>query len=75
MLRLLEDTGPYRILDVRVGRCSIERERYRWRVLERDGRLADASSHSYATEAEAFRAGNAAARTIRKSGRLKTARH
>lgn len=62
------ETAPYRLLDVKVDRCSLERHRYRWRVLERDGRLAAASSHSYATEAEAFRAGNAAARAIRRAG-------
>ena len=63
-----QQTEPFRLLDVKVARCSLEQHRYRWRVLEQDGRLADASSHSYPTEAEAFRAGNAVARAIRKAG-------
>ena len=61
-------TEPYRLLDVRVLRCAADRSRFRWSVRERDGRIVEASPHSYATEAEAFRAGNAAARAIRKRG-------
>ena len=59
---------PYRLLDVRVLRCTSDRSRFRWSVRERDGRIVEAGLHSYATEAEACRAGNAAARAIRKRG-------
>ena len=62
-----QQTEPFRLLDVKVARCSSEQDRYRWRVLEEGGRLAAASSQSYATDAEAFRAGNAAARAIRRA--------
>src|ERR1043166_7275229 len=61
-------TGPYRLLDVRVLPCASDRSRFRWSVRERDGRIAKTALHSFATEAEAFRAGNAAARDIRKQG-------
>ena len=61
-------TEPYRLLDVRVLRCASDRSRFRWSVRERDGRIVEAGANSYATEAEAFRAGNAAARAIRKRG-------
>jgi len=60
-------TQAYRLLDVKVACCSSERNRFRWRVLERGGQLVGAGSQSYSTEAEAFRAGNAAARAIRKA--------
>ena len=59
-------TEAYRLLDVRVLRCASDRSRFRWSVRERDGRMVETGSHSYATEAEAIRAGNAAARAIRK---------
>jgi hypothetical protein len=72
---VLYQTASYWLLDVKVVRCSLERHRYRWRVLDRDGRLVGAASHSYATEPEAFRAGNAAARAIRKAIRVPAARH
>ena len=55
----------YRLLGVKVVRCATECHRFRWRVLC-DGQLVGYSSQSYSTEAEAFRAGNAAARAIRK---------
>ena len=58
-------TEDYRLLDVKVVRCASERHRFRWRVLC-DGQLVGYSSESYSTEAQAFRAGNAAARAIRK---------
>ena len=61
-------TETYRLLDVRVLRCTLDRSRFRWSVRERDGRIVGASLQSHATEAEAFRAGNAAARAIRKRG-------
>ena len=60
-------TEDYRLLDVKVVRCASECHRFRWRVLC-DGQLVGASSQSYLTEAEAFRAGNAAARAIRRPG-------
>ena len=59
---------PYRLLDVRVLRCASDRSRFRWSVRERDGRIVGTGPLSYPTEAEAFRAGNAAARAIRKRG-------
>ena len=62
-------TEGYRLLDVKVVRCASEHHRFTWRVLECDGRrLVGSSSQSYLTEAEAFRAGNAAARAIRRAG-------
>ncbi len=60
-------TEPYRLLDVKVLRCASDRNRFRWSVRERDGRMVE-TGPSYATEAEAFRAGNAAARAVRKRG-------
>ena len=65
-----QPTEPYRLLDVRVLRCASDRNRFRWSVRERDGRIVEAGPNSYATEAEAFRAGNAAARAIRKRGQV-----
>jgi len=65
---LQHPTEPYRLLDVRVLRCASDRTRFRWSVRERDGRIVETGLHSFATEAEAFRAGNAAARAIRKRG-------
>jgi hypothetical protein len=70
-----QQTEPYRLLDVEVVRCLLEPHRYRWRVLEQGRRLAGASSQSYATEAEAFYAGNAAARAIRRAGGVRATRH
>jgi hypothetical protein len=72
--RFRDQTTSYWLLDVKVIRCSLERDRYRWRVLDRDRSLVGAASHSYATEPEAFRAGNAAARAIRKAIRVPAAR-
>jgi len=57
---------PYRLLDVKAARCPSDRDRFGWMVRENDGRLVGSSERTYATEAEAFRAGNAAARAIRK---------
>ena len=65
MQNAARQTEDYRLLDVKVVRCASERHRFRWRVLC-DGQLVGYSSQSYSTEAEAFRAGNAAARAIRK---------
>jgi hypothetical protein len=67
-------TEPYRLLDVRVLRGASDRGRFRWSVRERDGRVVEAGTHSYATEAEAFRAGNAAARAVRKRAQVPAGR-
>ena len=53
------------LLDVKVVRYASERHRFRWRLLC-DDYLVGYSSQPYSTKAEAFRAGNAAARAIRK---------
>jgi hypothetical protein len=67
MQNTARQTEAYRLLDVKVVRCASECRRFRWRVLC-DGQLVGSSSQSYLTEAEAFRAGNAAARAIRRAG-------
>jgi hypothetical protein len=59
-------TESYRLLDVKVLRCTSNRSRFRWGVRESDGQLIELALNSYSTEAEAMRAGNAAARAIRK---------
>jgi hypothetical protein len=61
-------TETYRILDVRVSKSATDRNRYEWRVLESDGKLIEASTLTYATDQDAMRAGNAAARKIRHLG-------
>jgi len=58
---------PYRLLTVRVKRCPDDPQSFRYYVLEKDGQMAGGSIQSYASEAEAFRAGNAAARAIRRA--------
>jgi hypothetical protein len=67
MKNAARQTEDYRLLDVKVVSCASECHRFRWRVLC-DGELVGSSSRSFSTEAEAFRAGNAAARAIRKAG-------
>jgi hypothetical protein len=62
------NSEAYRFLDVRVRRCPLTAARFRWQVLEEDGQLIEVAARSYDTEAEAKRAGNAAARHIRKTG-------
>src|ERR1051325_11311250 len=57
---------PHRLLTVRVKRCVEHPQRFRDSVLEKNGALAETSSRSFASEAEAIRAGNAAARAIRR---------
>jgi hypothetical protein len=59
---------PYRFLDVRVRPCSLDATQFRWQVLEDDGRIVEVAPRSYASDAEARRIGNAAARSIRKTG-------
>jgi hypothetical protein len=61
---------PYRFLDVRVRAVSDAADgcRWNWQVLEKNGELIEAASQSYDTEVIALRAGNAAARAIRKRG-------
>jgi hypothetical protein len=67
MVRRME-ANPYRLLEMKVRRCTLDRRRFRWGVQEVDGRVVGSALSSYATEAEATRAGNAAARTIRRNG-------
>ena len=62
------DPSSYRLLVVRVKRCLREPHRFRFFILEKDGSMAGSSTETFASEAEAFRAGNAAARTIRRKG-------
>jgi hypothetical protein len=64
----LMNSEPYRFLDVRVRPCPLTATQFRWQVLEEDGQLVEMAARSYGTEAEARRAGNAAARHIRKTG-------
>ena len=67
MVRRME-AKPYRLLEMKVRRCTLDRHRFRWGVHEVDGRVVGSALSSYATEPEATRAGNAAARTIRRNG-------
>jgi len=62
---------PYRFFDVRVRGVSDAAGgwRWSWRVFENCGELIETASLSYDTEPAALRAGNAAARAIRKRGR------
>jgi hypothetical protein len=63
------EAKPYRLLNVMVRRCTLNRDRFRWGVHEEiDGRLVGSALGSYATEREATHAGNAAARAIRRAG-------
>jgi hypothetical protein len=63
MKQPLSSMRAYRYLDVRV---RLYDGGYRWNVLEDDGRLIETGLPSYDTEIKARRAGNAAARAIRK---------
>ena len=63
----LSQRQQYRVLNVTTRRCPQDASRFRWMVGEADGRLLVTAAISYATEAEAFRAGNAAARAIRRT--------
>lgn len=59
----------YQILDVKVTRCASDGNGFRWSVRERNNnRVLQTGVQTYPTEAEAFRAGNAAARAYRKQG-------
>ena len=62
----LSQRQQYRVLNVTARRCPQDPSRSRWMVREADGLLVATAAISYATEAEAFRAGNAAARAIRR---------
>ena len=66
----LSDTqaSSFRILDVRVTRNPMYPTRYQWRALESGGRIVETSTQTYATDREALRDGNAAARKIRRTG-------
>jgi hypothetical protein len=63
---LPQNQTEYYRLDVKVSRCTSNRKRFQWSVREANGVLVATATLTYATEAEAFRAGNAAARAIRK---------
>ena len=56
----------YRGLAVTARLCPQEPRRFRWAVHEAGGLLVAQAAMSFATEAEAFRAGNAAARVVRR---------
>jgi hypothetical protein len=53
----------YRVLDVKARRYGSD---FRWEIRESDGRIIESSSDAYSTDREAVRAGNRAARAIRK---------
>jgi hypothetical protein len=67
MLQLLQ-RPEYPVLNVTARHCSQDPSRFRWAVREAEGLLIAQAAMSFATEAEAFRAGNAAARAIRRKG-------
>lgn len=69
----LRPAEPFRFLDVKVLRCATDRSNFRWSVREKDGSVIQTAHRAYPTEAEAFRAGNAAARAIRKQVRVPAA--
>ena len=54
------------VLRVTARRCPQDLSRFRWTIREADGLLVAQAAMSFASEAEAFRAGNAAARAIRR---------
>ena len=56
------------VLRVTARRCPQDPSRFRWTIREADGLLVAQAAMSFASEAEAFRAGNAAARAIRRRG-------
>jgi hypothetical protein len=62
----LPQSPEYRVFNVAARRCPQDPGRYRWAVREADGLLVAQAAMSFATEAEAFRAGNAVARAIRR---------
>ncbi len=65
-MRALGDRHRYRVLDVVVRRCASNPPAYEWKVLESDGMVIASSTHTFATEGEALRDGNKAARAIRR---------
>ena len=65
ILPLLQSPN-YRVLNVTARPCPQDPSRFRWAVREADGLLIAQAAMSFKSEAEAFRAGNAAARAIRK---------
>ena len=56
----------YRGLNVTARHCPQEPSRFRWAVHEASGLLVAQAAMSFSTEADAFRAGNAAAHAIRR---------
>lgn len=62
----------HRFFDVKVRQSATDPTRYEWKVYDGDrqlGILLRASAHTYATEQEALRHGNAASREIRNAFR------
>jgi uncharacterized protein YegP (UPF0339 family) len=55
----------YRVLKVKARRYG---STFRWEIREADGRIIETSSDAYSTDSEAIRAGNRAARAVRKKG-------
>ena len=63
------DCAPLRkpgSLEVRALRSASHRDRFWWLLRDVDGKLIETSSTTYATEAEARRAADMAARAIRR---------
>ena len=54
------------VLRVTARRCPQDLSRFRWTIREAGGLLIAQAVMSFASEAEAFRAGNAVARAIRQ---------
>jgi hypothetical protein len=63
----LSQRKQYRVLNVTARRCPQDPSRFRWAIREVDGLLVASAVMSFTTEAEAFRAGNAAARALRRT--------
>ena len=65
MSPIKQQSPSERLFEVKVLRSTSKQNEFWWMVREQD-KLIDSSLVTYKTEAEAFRAGNAAARAIRK---------
>jgi hypothetical protein len=64
------EVAGHRFFDVKVRQSATDPTRYEWKVYDGDRRrdiLLRASAHTYATEQEALRHGNAASREIRNA--------
>jgi hypothetical protein len=63
----MNSADQQKVLAVHVVPCTIRKGRFRWHVVEGEGPSArHTTTASYATEAEARRAGEAAMREMRK---------